>query len=269
MPQNVDEGKYFVTRNSIASSTNNTDTYLVQISPDGKIRSCECIREEEMPCTHLICIARVTGCLPNMLSSEDSIKLWFHPCFLSSSITAAYSVLIDPAMSSVHELDADKLQPIKGIVSKGAPQTKRFASRGAATTGDKSGSTNFKKTCTNCLSTQHTRAGCNYKESLSDSDRARISIDRLHEAAVRANSVVVVRSGATHREDFGTKSNEYVSMTTLNCLLPVLIKPFHNSLFYRVLTFSYCSCLFAVFVVNLLKFTWIRGAFLLRKKKKE
>lgn len=212
MAQNSHEGKYFVTRKIIASSSNNTDTHLVQISPDGKIRSCDCIREEEMPCTHLICIAKVTGFLASMLSSEDSIKLWFHPCFLSSSLTAAYSVLIDPAMSSVNELEADKLQPIKGIVSKGAPQTKRFASRGAATTGDKSGSTAFKSKCSNCLSLQHTRGRCNYDEDLSDSDRARIVSDRLHEAAVRANSIVVVRSGATHREDFGTKSNEYVSL---------------------------------------------------------
>lgn len=217
MAQNSLEGKYFVTRNSIASSSNNTDTYLVQISPDGLIRSCECIREEEMPCTHLICVAKVTGFLPSMLSSEDSIKLWFHPCFLSSSLTAAYSVLIDPAMSSVHELQADKLQPIKGIVSRGAPQTKRFASRGAATTGDNSGITNFKSTCTNCLSRQHTKAKCNFAEDLNDSDRARISSDRLYEAAVRANSQIVVSSGTVRREDFGTKCNEYVSMIINAC----------------------------------------------------
>lgn len=213
--QDSSQGIFFVSRQSTASSSNNTGTHHVQVSPDGKIKLCDCKRDEEMPCCHLLCVAKVTGVIKDILSSEESILQWFHRCFLASSIQAAYSVLIDPAMSSVHELVADKLEPIHGKISKGAPQIRRYASTGAESIGDTSG-VKFSKSCSNCHSKTHTKSSCYFKEALNDSDRARIINDRLYNEAAAANSIVVLRNPVQH-QDFGTKCAEYVRSLQYIC----------------------------------------------------
>lgn len=211
-PQDAINGLYIVSRTSVLSSTNNTGTHQVRITSDGKVKECDCIRLELMPCVHLLVLGRHLNILKDMFSNDETLLQWFHLCFLQSSIAAAYGLIIDPGMSDANQLVADNLIPIKGNVKKGAPQKLRFASIGAQVCGDNSGVKARKNTCTNCLEWDHTKPKCKYPE-LDDAARARVVAERLHARTEEINGTVQVLS--LQHEHFGTRLEEYVRIALI------------------------------------------------------
>lgn len=75
------------------------------------------------------------------------------------NVLIAYSLYIDPAVSSSVELERDELTARMGVIGRGAPQKLRYASTGASSIGDNSG-VQFKKSCGNCGDKKHTSAKC-------------------------------------------------------------------------------------------------------------
>ena len=150
---------YFVAHTTLVSNKNSGDTHKVSLSRDGTVKICDCIRPEKRPCVHLLAAASKNGSLSEIFSSKEKTLQWFHSCFLMENVVLAYSLFIDPAVSSTNGLTPDALSARKVVVGRGAPQKLRFASIGASIIGDKSGVT-FKKSCSNCGSRQHTIVKC-------------------------------------------------------------------------------------------------------------
>ena len=200
---------FIVTREGVLSNSNSSDGHLVLLSVDHKRMECDCIRIEPIPCAHLLAVASFTKTINLIFSSPAFTLMWFHSCFLQASVSKAYEVLIDPCTSDCHTLVPDTLQHTLVTMKVGRPQVMRFASTGAAETGDYSGA-KF-RACSNCGDREHTLSLCKF-DVLGPKDKAAVIAARF----ATANVVVLKAANTVTKHDkFEENLRHYVSTYSL------------------------------------------------------
>ena len=193
--QSASENTFYVTCGATFGVNGSAvhDERRVTLNMDGTCQSCTCLIEEEIPCSHKLAVASHLGILDSILVDDASALKWFHISFLSSSVVAAFSSLLSPAVEV--ELEYDDLLPV--LVARqgsGRPQDKRIASTGARGVGDRSGvlASSLRRpradlSCFNCLSVEHTSRTCPFGP-LTGAERAKI----FYQEVPHSGSVTVV-----------------------------------------------------------------------------